>query len=212
MMFNLYFSKKTGNRYYLGEAYCNRCKELIENNLFLNFHWSRKNKPIFETYCFNCLKDMKDHGREVKEQNSYVVVESFDSLPEDSYPIYPSPPTLISPRNFNVFEAAFVNSEAEIIDNTRLAGRSDPAAAVEFKKNKEMLEKKDEELGKSAFLLNDIARDQELTERDKKFGRNKYKKTYREELPKDNFDVDKHLEGVKDSTPLIDEEDKKLLK
>ncbi len=143
-MIPLFFSPKKKLYYFVGEEVCNSCKNIIDNNLICNIQWRRGKEPTLNHYCLNCHLKIKDYSGEVKE-NFICIVDN--SIPTDTYPIFLSPPTLINCRGENVFDACFSRfSIAEIIDNTRLAGRTDPAAEVEFKKHQEMIENKDKEL------------------------------------------------------------------
>ena len=211
-MIPLFFSPKKKLYYFRGEENCNSCKNCIENDLICNIQWRRGKEPTLNYYCLSCHLKIKDYGGEVVE-NFICVVSNL--MPIDAFPIFPSPPTLINYRGESVFDAVFSkNSEAEIIDYTKLAGRPDSNAervALEIKKNKEMFAQRNKELGQSHFLLKDMQLDEEKAERDSKYSNGKYKKRFEKEIPENTLDIDDFLDGVKNSKPVIDH-DKKFLK
>lgn len=113
MLKDLYFSNKTGKYYFLGVQPCQKCKQLIEEFMFVCRYYSRKNKAIF-FYCEKCIKN--------KEKLPNLYSEIFmslvtNTLPKDAFPVFDTPPVLSNKSNSDVFVMAYENKDgAKIID------------------------------------------------------------------------------------------------
>lgn len=165
-MINIYFEPSEKQMYAEGFYICQQCRTEITEQMFFKCYWGKKSR--IETYCIKCFDKFNDHYSVVDE--CYPVI--LDIIPETAIPILLQPPQLANKNGFTIFEVGNIlkNSEAQIIDHTRLAGRIDRNAMLEVQKNKELLDNRNIELNSkpdvNVFFSN--LKNSELITHDKK--------------------------------------------
>lgn len=212
---NVYIDPMERIYYFVGSAECKGCKQLIESNLILHIKWRQKKQSSKETYCWGCAEKIQDNEL-VTENYTCIITEEISS---DFVPIFFLPPSLINKNDFGVFNITEImkGSEAEIIDRTRYAGRTDQHAALEeVKKNKLILEKRDLELGDSSFVIRDQDLEAEQEFR-KKISKGDTRKAldemdgYQRSRKQIKVDFESFFDQLKNSVPAIEYEEKKQL-
>lgn len=156
----IFFSEKEGVYYYVtyGDSpSCDVCNEEINRVLVYQTIWMKKSEDV-KTHHVRCFKKIQHRGH-VDEFKNCVVIED---VPEDVLPIFERRPTLTNRSGYNVSEVSKIlkGSEAEIKDRTRISKDPSQYQTIGYEKNLISFKKRDEELGPSIFLLNDMARDE----------------------------------------------------
>jgi len=222
VVIDIYFDHSDNNYYAKEEFICESCNKKIEEIMRYLVNWGKQSSHI-DTYCLNCWGKIKERPSMAEVSYSCIIT---NKIPEMAIPIFLQPPTLCNTNGLSTFQVADImkNCDTEI-DNTRLAGRTDHAAAVEVQKNKELLKQRDQELGESPFMLLDQRkqRKMEAMQKAEEILNNKKLEVYekiekigeiKEELKinKKDIDVNYFFENIKNSTPLLpDFQEKKRL-
>lgn len=142
-MIDIWFDPKTKKCYAQKEFKCETCSEIIKDIIIYNVTWHKKTN--IDTYCFGCFDKIKERISVVEETYTCILMEK---VPDSAVPIYLQPPTLTNRKFMTVFQVGEImkNSDAEIIDNTRLAGRKDVQGELDYNENKRLLNQRNKEL------------------------------------------------------------------
>lgn len=158
----IFFSKKNNIYYYVtyGEfPNCNICHKEISRTLVYHTSW-RKNSEEIRTYHIGCYQKISSRGL-VDEFKTCAVIEQ---MPEEAHPVFERTPVLANANGASTFEVSKIlkGSEAEVKDKTRVSKNQKQYLDPYYEKNQKMFKKKEEELGHSIFLLQDLRRDELL--------------------------------------------------
>ena len=122
----LFSLRKRGITYwfYVGKNnVCYSCKKRLELNGYHVVNWDKKNYWV-RIFCTECLRK-KMHSTNADMQEIKPILFATE-VPAGSIPCTPQYPGKNSSRNVDVFQAATKQlAEEEIIDHTKLAGRSE---------------------------------------------------------------------------------------
>ena len=158
----IFFSKKENVYYYVtyGEfPNCNACHKEVNRTLVYHTSW-RKSGDEVRMYHIGCYQKISLRGV-IDEFKTCVVT---DKMPEEAHPVFERSPSLANSSGASTFEVSKIlkGSEAEVKDRTKLAKDPNHCIEMHYEKNLKMFKKKEEELGYSNFLLQDLRRDELL--------------------------------------------------
>jgi len=156
----IFFSKKENVYYYVtyGEfPNCNACHKEVNRTLVYHTSW-RKSGDEVRIYHIGCYQKISLRGV-IDEFKTCVVT---DKMPEEAHPVFERSPSLANSNGASTFEVSKIlrGSEAEVKDRAKVS--KDPGQYIDphYQKNLKMFEKKEKELGYSAFLLQELKRDE----------------------------------------------------
>lgn len=158
-MEKLFYDQKKEVYYYVyGEEIptCNSCGKDLEDNCFYFTDWKykpRKVKDVKKNHlvCSNCTNKPELSGYIQEKKHCLVVSQLPLKLMKQLILVPDNPPSLAQSKgNISVFQVEEImkGSEAEIIDNTRLAGKQDYQGIEDYEKAQLQFQKREEELSK----------------------------------------------------------------
>ncbi|HIG92783.1 TPA: hypothetical protein HA234_01135 [Candidatus Woesearchaeota archaeon] len=155
----LFYSEKNEVYFYVTEgkfSLCKVCLKEIDKNLVYHTVWTKKNAEI-RTYHVRCFEKIHNRGY-IDEFKTCVVI---DTIPEDSLPVFERRPALTNKNDLSTFNVSEItkNSEAQIIDRTKISKDPNQSKTIDFERNVLTYRKREEELGDSIFITYDKLRD-----------------------------------------------------
>lgn len=216
MNLNLYYSTEKGCYFFhLQEEHplCSKCKGEINATLIYHTIWSKNYDKVL-MYCLKCIQNISLRG--LVDELKYCVIAS--KLPSDALPIFERRPSLMHKGGLSTFQVSEIikNSEGDIIDRAIVSKDPNQSVMAGVERNLINFQKREEELGYSVFLLQDLARDElkQLEEQKKENSlqnaaakyngeeKIKRKKAYEEELPIEEVDKEQFFEALQNSAIL----------
>lgn len=173
--------------YHQGSVICEKCQTLITNKFILQIDWSRIRDPMTHCFCLHCIT--KIHSIYEFQERELFSIRRI--IPKNARPFIPEPPALSNLSGYNVFQAVYIKSEAQIIDNTKLSGRNNCTFSISSSEKRDRIP------------INEI-QDQIAKQRTNERIR---------ELDSNVYNVNCFFNNISNSFPMIkEEEEKRLLK
>lgn len=130
----LYIDAKT-NEFFSDQFFnCCKCSKLIMDRFVLNCQWDNQKSPQFYNVCLICIKGFP---RLLKTDERRLIFIT-NNVTENLQPWLPTPPQLKT----GIPDQA-LNSDGEVIDRTRLAGRPDYKGIDDYNNAKLMMNKRE---------------------------------------------------------------------
>ena len=136
---------------------CNVCDKEINSSLIYHVAWLKKKKSQVKLYHISCLESVSTRGFADEFKTCVLAKE----VPKDALPVFERQPSFSHKGGLNTFQVSEIckNSEAEIKDRTRIARNPNQSIMPEYERNVLMFKKREEELGHSLFIWDDILAD-----------------------------------------------------
>lgn len=105
----IYHSKKKNKYYYLGIQPCDKCHNLIDKLMWIEYIYTKKTKAV-RYFCKNCVMQRQKLPCRWDEIKNVIV--SY-TLPPDAFPVFDAPPSLTNFSGEDNFFMASHNRDGE---------------------------------------------------------------------------------------------------
>ena len=202
--YQIYYDNKLGLYYFFnveGKVNCSKCNKELEEECYFLTDWNKKAKTIEGLRsnvicCSKCVLSYSQRGSLLEKKTCTIIKYLPLKKMKDCILLFEMFPPELSDggRNCSIFEIDRImkNSTAEIIDHTRLAGRTDVRGIEEVQKSRLALQKRDEILGYSFQIAQ---------------ARIKDTKGKFDEIESKGVNVDDFFDNLKSSFPILQGEE-----
>ncbi|PIN74109.1 hypothetical protein COV20_00650 [Candidatus Woesearchaeota archaeon CG10_big_fil_rev_8_21_14_0_10_45_16] len=158
----LFYDKKQEVYFFIADepVHCYSCRSQITANLVYQTIW-RKSSEQIRTYCLRCLDRITVLG----DTDEFKMCVVSSRQPSEALPVFERRPPLGGKGDCNTFNVIQImkGSDAEVDDQTFISRDPNQSMMLDFERNILQFQKRDESLGVSAFIIQDIQKDENLS-------------------------------------------------